>query len=241
MKANSVLEKGFERENFNSYEEEMTINGTALKAFVLIMLVTISATFSYINFSMSSNKTALIGVAAITAFVISLITSFVPKVSPVTAPIYAISEGVLLGVISLSVNQLYSGIAFPAVLLTIAIAMSMLLIYRSNPGFGAKISNYVIVATMGIALTYLITFVLSLFKVNVPYIHGNGPIGIAFTAVVLVIAALNLIVDFEFINQSATAGAPKYMEWYGAFGLTVTLVWIYLKVLELIVKIKEND
>ncbi|KAJ51121.1 putative YccA/Bax inhibitor family protein [Clostridium tetanomorphum] len=241
MKANSVLEKGFQREDFDSYEEAMTINGTAFKAFILIMLVTISATFSYINFSMSENTIGIIGVSAITAFAISLITSFIPKISPVTAPIYAVSEGILLGVISLFANQMYPGIVFPAILLTISIAMSMLLIYRSNPGLGAKISNYVIVATMGIGLTYVITFVLSLFKVNVPYIHGSGPIGIIFTAVVLVIAALNLIVDFEFINQSARAGAPKYMEWYGAFGLTVTLVWIYVKVLEIIIKLKEND
>lgn len=148
MKANSVLEKGFQREDFDSYEEAMTINGTAFKAFILIMLVTISATFSYINFSMSENTIGIIGVSAITAFAISLITSFIPKISPVTAPIYAVSEGILLGVISLFANQMYPGIVFPAILLTISIAMSMLLIYRSNPGLGAKISNYVIVATM---------------------------------------------------------------------------------------------
>lgn len=238
MKANTVLINGFKKTKHNAYDNDMTLGGTKIKALILVILVALSAFYSYFNFSLYS-KTHIIfmGIAVVIGMITALMTSFIPLLAPITSPLYAVSEGVVLGVVSQLVNQRYPGVVFPAILLTIAISITMLLIYRAVPGIGARISKFVIIATLSIGMIYLLTFVLALFGVSIPYIHSNGPIGIAFTAIVLIIAALNLIVDFEFINQSVRTGAPKYMEWYAAFGLTVTLVWIYLKVLELITKI----
>lgn len=238
MKANTILINGFKKSKHNAYENDMTLGGTKIKALILISIVALSAFYSYFNFSLyNKTHTIFMGGAVIIGMITALMTSFIPLLAPVTSPLYAVSEGVVLGVVSQLVNQRYPGVVFPAILLTIAISITMLLIYRSVPGLGARISNFVIIATLSIGMLYLLTFVLALFGVNIPYIHSNGPIGIAFTAIVLIIAALNLIVDFEFINQNVSTGAPKYMEWYAAFGLTVTLIWIYLKVLELITKI----
>jgi uncharacterized YccA/Bax inhibitor family protein len=178
--------------------------------------------------------TGLIG-----GLIVALVTVFKKEWAPVTTPLYAAFEGVLLGAISLVFNQRYPGIVFNAVALTFGVLAALLLAYRSGvvrPTENMKLG--IAAATGGIALVYLVSMGLGFFGKTMPYIHDSGPIGIGFSVVVVGIAALNLVLDFDFIERGAEVGAPKYMEWYGAFGLLVTLVWLYLEILRLLAKLQ---
>ena len=178
---------------------------------------------------------------AIGGFVLALITTFKKEWSPVTAPMYALVEGFFLGAISAVFEARFPGIVFQAVLLTFGTLFALLAAYRS--GLIKVTENFklgVVAATGGIALLYLASFVLSFFNINVPVIHEASWLGIAFSLFVVVVAALNLVLDFDFIETGAAARAPKYMEWYGAFGLMVTLVWLYVEFLRLLSKIQQR-
>lgn len=155
---------------------------------------------------------------------------------------YALVEGFFLGAVSAVYEAKFGGIVFQAVLLTFGTLMAMLLAYRS--GLIKATENFklgVMAATGGIALLYLISFALSFFGIHIPMIHEGGTFGIVFSLFVVVIAALNLVLDFDLIEHGVEQGAPKYMEWYGAFGLMVTLVWLYLECLRLLSKIQSRD
>ena len=157
-------------------------------------------------------------------------------------PIYAVCEGLFLGGLSAVLETQYPGIVIQAVALTFGIFFSLLMAYKSKliePTENFKLG--VFAATGGIFFIYMITFLLSLFKINVGYIHGSGMFGILFSLFVVVIASLNLVLDFDFIESGAEAGAPKYMEWYAAFGLMVTLIWLYVEILNLLVKLRNRD
>jgi uncharacterized YccA/Bax inhibitor family protein len=159
----------------------------------------------------------------------------------VTAPIYAALEGLALGGISALFESHYPGIVSQAVFLTFGTLAALLIAYRS--GWIKATENFklgVAAATGGIFFVYLISFVLSFFGVSIPLIHGSGIFGILFSLFVVVIAALNLVLDFDFIEQGAEQGAPKYMEWYAAFGLMVTLIWLYLEILRLLAKLQQR-
>jgi uncharacterized YccA/Bax inhibitor family protein len=159
----------------------------------------------------------------------------------VTAPIYAALEGLALGGISAVFESRYPGIVSQAVFLTFGTLAALLIAYRS--GWIKATENFklgVVAATGGIFFVYLISFVLSFFGVSIPLIHGSGVFGILFSLFVVVIAALNLVLDFDFIEQGAEQGAPKYMEWFAAFGLMVTLIWLYLEVLRLLSKLQQR-
>jgi uncharacterized YccA/Bax inhibitor family protein len=172
-------------------------------------------------------------------FITALITIFIPKVSPFTAPIYAALEGLVLGAISALFEAMYSGIVIQAVGLTVGVLAVMLFLYGTRiVKVTAKFRIGVIVATGAICLVYLVDIVLSFFSVRMPFIHESGPVGIVFSLVVVVIAAPNLILDFDFIEQGVRQQAPKYMEWYGGFSLLVTLVWLYREILGLLAKIR---
>ncbi|HST45904.1 MAG TPA: Bax inhibitor-1/YccA family protein, partial [Luteimonas sp.] len=161
--------------------------------------------------------------------------------APVTAPMYALVEGFFLGAISAMYNHMYNGIVLQAVMLTMGTLFALLFAYRS--GLIKATENFklgVVAATGGIALVYLATIVLGMFNINIPLIHESGLVGIGFSLVVIVIAALNLVLDFDFIETGAEQNAPKYMEWYGAFGLMVTLVWLYLEFLRLLSKLQSR-
>jgi uncharacterized YccA/Bax inhibitor family protein len=175
-------------------------------------------------------------------FVMVLITVFKKEWSMVTTPIYALLEGLFLGGISAIFEAQYPGIVIQAIALTFGTMFCLLVAYTSRL---IKVTqNFrlgIAAATGGIFLIYLVSFGLSFFGINIPYIHESGLVGIGFSLFVVVIAALNLVLDFDFIENGAERGAPKYMEWYGAFGLMVTLVWLYIEILRLLSKLRSRN
>ncbi len=222
----------------------MSLNGTVNKTGLLLLMTVLTAAFSWSQTMTASGEVApgamiyVLG-GAIGGFVLALVTVFKKEWSPVTAPAYALVEGLFLGAISAIYNHMYEGIVMQAVLLTFGTLFALLFAYRS--GLIKATENFklgVVAATGGIALIYIATMVLGLFGINIPYIHDSGLIGIGFSLFVVVVAALNLVLDFDFIESGVEAGAPKYMEWYGAFGLIVTLVWLYVEFLRLLAKLR---
>ncbi len=228
--------------------EVMTVQGTINKTLLIFGLLLISAYYVWHKFfgaatpeeAVASAQTWMIG-GAIGGFVLAIVNSFVPKWSGILTPIYAILEGLFLGGISSFFEMMYPGIVFQAVGLTFATFFGMLFLYRTGIiKVTAKLRSIIIGATLGIALFYFIYFILGLFGVNLGLVESNGPAGIIFSLVVVGIAAFNLLLDFDFIEKAAAYGAPKYMEWYGAFGLMVTLVWLYIEILRLLAKTRDR-
>ncbi len=224
--------------------EAMTIQGTVNKTGLLLLFVVVGAAWTW-GLSHSNRPEAtypwMIG-GALGGFVVALVTVFKSSWAPLSAPIYALLEGLFLGGISAVFEHSYPGIAVPAVSLTFAVMFVMLLAYkfgviRATRGF--KLG--VIAATGGIALVYVVNLVMSLFfHTQMSFLYSSTPLGIGISLFIVVIAALNLIIDFDMIETAARMGAPKYMEWYGAFGLMVTLVWLYLEILRLLGKVRNR-
>jgi len=224
--------------NTGSISEKMTINGTVNKTAISLLLLVGTG---YITFT-SINPVILIG-CGIGGFIVAIITVFKKEWAPITVPIYAILEGGALGGISYMYNSLYDGIVTNAIFLTIGILLSLLTAYRS--GYIKPTENFklgIFAATGGIAIVYLINFVMGFFgsSMGIMQIDNASPMSIGFSVVVVIIAALNLVLDFDFIEEGAEKGAPKYMEWYGAFGLLVTLIWLYLEILRLLAKLNSR-
>jgi uncharacterized YccA/Bax inhibitor family protein len=224
--------------------EVMTLSGTVNKTGMLLLLCLIPAAWVWQKFFAAQDPAAvypyLIG-GVIGGLVAALVTVFKKNWAPVTAPVYAVLEGLFLGGISAVFEARFPGIVIQAVGLTFGTLFALLFAYKS--GLIRATENFklgIVAATGGIALVYLTGFVLGFFGMSIPYIHGSGLIGIGFSLLVVVIAALNLVLDFDFIEQGAATGAPKFMEWYGAFGLLVTLVWLYLEILRLLSKLRER-
>jgi len=232
----------------SSDREVMTLAGTVNKTGILLLLTVMTAAYAWsqIEFGMDAvpgaGFSAYLWGGLIGGLIFAFATIFKKTWAPVTAPLYALSEGLFLGAISAMYNHLYNGIVQQAVLLTFGTLFALLFAYRS--GLIKASENFklgVVAATGGIALVYLATIILGFFNVNIPLIHESGLIGIGFSLFVVVIAALNLVLDFDFIETGAAQRAPKYMEWYGAFGLMVTLVWLYLEFLRLLAKLQSRD
>ena len=222
----------------------MTVAGSVLKTSVLIVILMVAAGYSWMQFRAgpTSDHVGWLIAAAIGAFVTALVTIFFPKTSPFTAPLYAVLEGLLLGTISAIYEERFQGIMIQAVGLSIGVLVLLLFLYGTGLVRATeKFKIGVLAATGAICLVYLVSMVLSLFGTHVPYIHESGPIGIGFSVVVVVIAALNLILDFDFIEKGSQRRAPKYMEWYAGFSLLVTLIWMYLEILRLLSKLKSRD
>jgi uncharacterized YccA/Bax inhibitor family protein len=226
--------------------DAMTLVGTVNKTGLLLLLCVITATFAWSQISFTAAGPVGAGPylwgGAIGGLVLALVTAFKKEWSPVTAPLYALVEGFFLGAISAMYNHRFEGIVLQAVMLTIGTLFALLFAYRS--GLIRATENFklgVAAATGGIALLYLVTMGLGMFGINVPYIHESGLIGIGFSLFVVVIAAMNLVLDFDFIETGVEQNAPKYMEWYGAFGLMVTLVWLYVEFLRLLSKLQSRD
>ncbi len=225
-------------------DERMTVSGTVNKSFILICLVCASAIWSWSGaYPQGWDIGAVPEIptwylpSILAAFVISLVIIFKKTTAPYLAPVYALLEGLALGAISAIFEAKYPGIAMQAMLSTVGTFIALLMAYRS--GLIQATENFklgVIAATGGIAIVYMIDMALRFFGMNVPFIHDSGMFGIAVSFVIVGIAALNLILDFDFIEKGAESGAPKYMEWYAAFGLLVTLVWLYLEILRLLGK-----
>lgn len=223
----------------------MTVNGAIGKTGILFILVFLSAMLSW---NMASSLTfrsyvmPLMWLSLVAGFVLSLIIIFKQTTASYLSPVYAFFEGFFLGGLSVLVNSYYPGIAFQALSLTFLVVTIMLILYRFRIIRATqRFKTVVIAATMAIGIFYLIGFVLSLFSITVPLIYSSSLLGIGFSIFVVVLAALNLIIDFDFIETGAQIQAPKYMEWYGAFGLMVTLVWMYVEILRLLMKIADSQ
>ncbi len=220
----------------------MTINGTVNKTGILLFLVVCGAAFTWNLFTKNSAAAMpwLMG-GAIGGFVVALVTCFKQSWAPVTAPLYAVLEGLFLGALSAMYEAKFHGIVLNAVILTFGTLFCLLAAYRT--GIIRATQNFkmgIFAATGAIALLYLVGMVMSFFGKSIPYIHESGWIGIGFSLFVVVIAALNLVLDFDFIEQGAEHGAPQYMEWYGAFGMMVTLIWLYVEILRLLSKLSSR-
>ncbi len=220
------------------HSETMTINGTVNKTAICLLLMVGTG---YLTFN-SINPGILIA-CGIGGFIVAIITVFKKEWAPITVPLYAILEGGLLGGVSFMYNSLYDGIVTNAIFLTVGILLSLLVAYRS--GYIKPTENFklgIFAATGGIAIIYLINFVMGFFgsSMGIMQIDNASPMSIGFSIVVVIIAALNLVLDFDFIEEGSEKGAPKYMEWYGAFGLLVTLIWLYLEILRLLAKLNSR-
>lgn len=216
----------------------MTIQGTVNKTFILLALTVFSASLIWNN---PVGLMPFLFPALIVGFIVALVTVFKKTWAPITSPIYAFLEGIVLGGISAIMEKQYPGIVFQAVILTFGTLFSLLIAYKSRL---IKVTeNFrlgIVAATGGIVLIYIVSIVMGFFGARIPFIHESGPIGIGFSLFVVVIAALNLVLDFDFIERGSEIGAPKYMEWYGAFGLMVTLIWLYLEILRLLAKTRRR-
>ena len=232
----------------------MTLEGTATKTAMLLLLVTASAGWTWqkamaaLSPEMESWGDGFSAVAPwmwgglIGGFVMALIISFKPTTAPMLAPVYALLEGLFLGAISAAFEVAYPGIVFQAVALTFGTLGTLLFAYRT--GVIRATENFklgVAAATGGILLVYAASWILGFFGIAMPFIHESGLIGIGFSVFVVVIAALNLVLDFDFIENGVEQGAPRFMEWYAAFGLLVTLVWLYIEILRLLSKLQSRD
>jgi uncharacterized YccA/Bax inhibitor family protein len=215
----------------------MTINGAINKTIILFAILLITGIISW-KMTMSGSiagNVMLIG-SAVGGFILALITSFFKKAAPITAPIYAAFEGFLLGSISSMFEAAYSGIVFQAISLTLLVFGLMLFLYKTGMlKASGKFIKGVFIATGAIAIFYLVNFIVGLFTPAISdYLYANPFLGIIISVVIVVVAALNLILDFDTIERSANSNAPKYMEWYAGFGLMVTLVWLYIEILRLL-------
>mgnify|MGYP005732449155 FL=1 len=227
----------FKKHLTSSVERKMTLSGTVNKTGISLLLVIISAGYTWGNPGMHSMMIP----AGIVGFILALATVFKPTIGHITVPAYAVAQGILLGVISMYFNAMYPGIVVQAVFLTFGTLGALLLAYKS--GLIAATENFklgIAAATGGIAILYLINFIMGFFGSGIGIISSNNNMGILFSGFVVVIAALNLVLDFDFIEEGAEMGAPKYMEWYGAFGLLVTLIWLYLEILRLLAKLQSR-
>lgn len=225
----------------------MTVDGTVQKTALMLLLVLLPAAYIWDAFFKAGEVvTPLITVAliagSIVGLILAIITIFSQKNAMYTAPIYALAEGFVLGALSAIMEASFPGIVLQAVMLTFGVLLLMLVLYRTRIiKVTEKFRMGVFAATGAIMLVYLVSFIMSFFGTTIPMIHSGGTIGIIFSLVVVSIAALNLTLDFDMIEKGSKMGAPKYMEWYSAFGLMVTLIWLYIEILRLLAKLRGRD
>ncbi len=221
----------------------MSIEGVVNKTGVLISLVLLAAAWVWSRF-MTAGIEAISGymmLGVIGGFILAMIVSFRPTSARTLAWVYALMEGLFLGGISAMFEARYPGLVMQAVMLTFGVFFSLLFAYKAKIiRASAKFRMGVVAATGGIALFYFVSIILGFFHINIPFLYSASPLGIGFSVFVVIIAALNLVLDFDFIEQAAREGAPQYMEWYAAFGLVVTLVWLYIEILRLLAKLNER-
>ena len=220
----------------------MTVNGTVNKTGLLLILALVTASASWVLGTGGGPGVAgwAIG-ASLAGLAVAIATIVRPRWSPVTGPIYALVEGVVLGLVSMWFEARYPGIAIQAVALTFGVLGVMLVLYKTRViKVTQRFRTGVLAATLAIAVVYLVSLVLGLFGVRVPLLNDASPLGILISLAIVTVAALNLVLDFDLIDRGARSGAPAYMEWYAAFGLLVTLVWLYLELLRLLAKLRER-
>jgi uncharacterized YccA/Bax inhibitor family protein len=221
--------------------ESMTVSGTVNKTGILLLCCVATAAWTWNRFFNAPPEEAMqamapaLAIGGIGGFIVAMVTIFKKEWAGITAPIYALLEGLVLGGISAMLETRYHGIAIQAVSLTFGTLLVMLLAYRSGLiKVTERLRLGIVAATGGIAVFYLLQFILGFFGVHFTAINGSSPIGIGFSLIVVAVAALNLVLDFDLIENGARLGAPKYMEWYGAFALMTTLIWLYFEILRLL-------
>lgn len=246
----ALNEKTFQQSVVVNQSEAMTERGTLNKFFLLFLLVLGTASITWNAFSQGKDVTSWLWIGLIGGFITAIVLTFKPIWATFLAPIYALFEGAFIGGVSAVYDFAFKGaatgatggIVMQAVGLTFGVVIAMFALYRFRIIKATEtFKSVIITATLGIAIFYLLAIVLRLFGVDMPLIHSSGTFGIIFSLVVVGIAALNLILDFDRIEQGAAMGAPKYMEWYGAFGLLVTIVWLYLEILRLLAKLNSRN
>ena len=240
MRSNNPVLKPeiFSQEHAVSGSSAMTIKGSVDRTFVLLCLLVVGAGLVW---GQPLKFMPLAMPAALAGFILAMVTVFKKEWAPVTAPLYAIAEGVVVGWLSSMMEQSFPGIVVQAVILTFGVLFSLLMVYRS--GLLRVTDNFrrgIIAATGAIALVYLVSWIMGFFGKTIPLIHEGGTAGIIFSLVVVTIAALNLVLDFDFIEKGQQYNLPKYMEWYAAFGLMVTLIWLYIEILKLLAKLRSR-
>jgi uncharacterized YccA/Bax inhibitor family protein len=241
--SNPVLNEKTFSKSFSG-AKAMTIEGTVRNTFLMALCIVLTGGYTWMSFF--KGQTQLVSLALIGGLIAGLIfaiaTIFKKEWSPVTVPLYALAEGLALGGLSATFEQMFPGIVFHAFTLTIGTLFALLLAYQSK--MIQVTDNFrmgIFAATGGIALMYIVDLLLSFFGLRMPFIHETGLLGVGISLFIVVIAALNLVLDFDFIENAAKQGAPKYMEWYGAFGLMVTLIWLYMEILRLLAKTRSRD
>lgn len=231
-----------------------TVQGAVNRALILLFLIIVGAYWSWskimqpvsqafdsVQMVVPKSVYLVVGISAIAGFIFALVTIFKKEWSPTTAPIYALCEGVFLGGISSFMEFQYPGIVVQAISLTFGTLLALLLVYKSG---WIKVTDKfrigILAATGGIALVYMLSWILSFFGRGLPMVYAATPFGIGFSVFVVIIAALNLILDFDFIEKVEDYRLPRYMEWYSAFGLMLTLVWLYVEILRLLAKLRSR-
>lgn len=235
----------FRRDPFvpsRSLDEAMTVQGAVGKTAVLLVLALITGSATWTLAQKGAQVWPFVGGAGLLGFLIAIALTFKQSWSPVLAPVYGMLEGIVLAGVSLGFEQKYPGIVVAAAGGSVATLAALLFAYQTGIIRATEsFKRGVIIATIGLGLFYLVQIGLLFFGVPMfMAVHGSGVIGIGFSAFVVVLAALNLVLDFDFIEQGARSGAPKYMEWYAAFGLMVTLVWLYFEILRLLAKLSNR-
>jgi uncharacterized YccA/Bax inhibitor family protein len=247
----ALSEKTFQQSIVVNQSEVMTERGTLNKFFLLFLLVMGTASLAWNAYGQGKDVFPWMIGGAIGGLIVAIVLAFKPMWAAFLAPVYALFEGAFVGGISAFYNFAFKGaatagttggIVMQAVGLTFGVVIAMFLLYRFRVIKATeKFKSIIFTATAGIAIFYLLAMVLRMFHIDMPLIHSSGTMGIVFSLVVVAIAALNLILDFDMIEKGVEMGAPKYMEWYGAFGLLVTIVWLYLEILRLLAKLNSRN
>lgn len=239
--SNPVLgDKVLDRDYVIVNEGNMTVSGAINKTLIFLAILMASASFGY---SMMLNGSFPLGAMYAGIFIavgLAFFAYFKPEYIMYIGSAYCIVEGAVVGGLSAFYSILYPGIILQALVLTVAVLAGMLFLYKAKIiKVTEKFKSIIIMATAGIAIFYLIALILGMFGISIPLLHSNGPMGIGFSLFVTALAAMNLLLDFDFIEKGASRGLPKHMEWYGAFGLIITLVWLYLEILRLLSKLRD--
>ena len=245
--SNPALSSDAFRTGEATFGESMTVSGTVNKTGILLICCVATAAWTWNRFFNAPPEEAMqamapaLAIGGIGGFIVAIVTIFKKQWAGITAPIYALLEGLVLGGISAMLELRYHGIAIQAVSLTFGTLLVMLLAYRSDLiKVTEKLRLGIVAATGGIAVFYFLQFILGFFGVHFTAINGSSPIGIGFSLIVVAVAALNLVLDFDLIENGARMGAPKYMEWYGASALMITLIWLYFEILRLLSKCRSR-
>jgi uncharacterized YccA/Bax inhibitor family protein len=225
--------------------DTMTVNGTVWATAALLVLLVGAGVYGWNQVDITQEEVTFPGwifPVALVGFGVAMVTCFKPNLARFTGPIYALLEGVFLGAISGLYNEAWNGIAYQAVALTIGVFAVMLFLYATRIiKVTEKLRMGIFAATGAVCLVYLANLIFSLFGADLPFLHDTGPIGIAISLAIVGVAAFNLLLDFDFVERGVAAGAPAKVEWYAAFGLLVTVVWLYLELLRLLAILQGRD